>query len=78
MKQGRRLLKHSTMDINLTKLDKKRINVDVYLFSDILLVLSNEKNGKLKVEFNVEYKNMKVIDIEHGLVGGIGAYSSFN
>jgi hypothetical protein len=55
----------------LEKKDKKPLEVTVYMFSDIFLVLSSHKGGKMnKVEMNLHYKSMKVADVDYG--GGDG------
>jgi hypothetical protein len=55
------------MNAYLDKKDKKQLEVTVYLFSDIFLVLSSYKGGgKSKVERNIHYKNMRVADVDYG------------
>lgn len=57
----------------LEKKEKKPIEVTVYMFSDIFLVLSSYKAAKMRVELNLHYKCMKVADVDYGAGDGVTA-----
>jgi hypothetical protein len=71
IKTGRKVIKKTTMlSTPLEKKDRKPVEATIYMLSDIFLVLSSHKSGKMKVDLNLHYKFMRVADVDYG--GGDG------